>query len=77
LLKEKDIIHFIQKNKLAENAAYIEVVIKGTTRYNALYGNYATYEQAKKAVTTLPGSLGKNRPWIRNFGILQDLINQR
>ena len=77
LLKEKDIIHFIQKNKLAENAAYIEVVIKGTTRYNALYGNYATYEQAKKAITTLPGSLGKNKPWIRNFGILQDLINQR
>ncbi len=77
LLKEIDIIHFIQKHRLVENAAYIEVVIKGITRYNALYGSYSTYEEAKQAIKTLPGSLGKGKPWIRNFGILQDLINQR
>jgi len=77
LLKEIDIIHFIQKHHLVENAAYIEVVIKGITRYNALYGSYSTYEEAKQAIKTLPGSLGKGKPWIRNFGILQDLINQR
>ena len=77
LLKEEDIVHFIQKNQLVENAAYIQVVIKGNTRYNALYGSYQTYDQAKKAVASLPGSLGKNKPWIRNFGILQDLIDQR
>ncbi len=77
LLKEKDIVDFIQKHQLAKNTAYIEVVIKGTTRYNALYGSYATYEQAKKAVISLPKSLGKNKPWIRNFGILQNLINQK
>jgi len=76
LLNEKDIVHFIQKNRLVENAAYIEVVIKDTTRYNALYGSYSTYDQAKEAVTSLPGSLAKNKPWIRNFGILQDLIDQ-
>lgn len=77
MLKEKDIIDFIQKNQLVENAAYIEVVIKGTIRYNALYGAYPTYEQAKRAVHSLPEGLGKNKPWIRNFGILQDLINQQ
>lgn len=77
LLIEEDIIRFIQKNQLVENAAYIEVVIKGKTRYNALYGSYQTYDQAKKAVTSLPVSIGNNKPWIRNFGILQDLINQR
>jgi septal ring-binding cell division protein DamX len=76
LLKEKDIIRFIQKNQLLENAAYIEVIIKGKTRYNALYGSYPTYAQAKDAVSTLPASLGKNKPWVRNFRILQDLINQ-
>ena len=76
LLKEKDIIHFIQKNHLAENAAYIEVIIKGKTRYNALYGSYPTYVQAQNAITTLPVSLGKNKPWIRSFRVLHDLINQ-
>ncbi len=77
LLNEKDIIHFIQKNQLVENAAYIEVIIKGNTRYNALYGSYPTYAEAKNAIPTVPVNLGKNKPWIRNFGILQDLINQR
>ena len=77
LLKEKDIVNFIQKHQLAANAAYIKVVIKGTTRYNALYGSYSTYEEAKNAVNSLPGSLAKIKPWIRNFGILQDLINKK
>jgi TPR repeat protein len=74
MLEEKDIVNFIQKHKLTPNAAYIEVVIKGTTRYNALYGSYTTYEEAKKAAASLTGSLGKNKPWVRNFGILQGLI---
>lgn len=77
LLKEKDIVNFIQKHQLAADAAYIEVVIKGTTRYNALYGSYTTYEEAKKAAASLPEGLGKNKPWVRNFGILQGLLKQR
>lgn len=77
LLKESDIVDFIQKNRITADSAYIEVVIKGTTRYNALYGNYTTYEEAKRAIELLPGNLNKSKPWIRNFGILQDLIKQR
>ena len=77
LLKEKDIVNFIQKNNLAADAAYIRVVIKGTIRYNALYGSYSTYEEAKKAINSLPGNLSKSKPWVRNFGILQNLIKQR
>ncbi len=77
LLKERDIIRFIQKNKLVENAAYIEVVIKGKTRYNALYGHYPSYEQAKNAIASLPASVRKNKPWVRKFGILQELIGTR
>jgi septal ring-binding cell division protein DamX len=36
-----------------------------------------TYEEAKKAAASLPESLGKTKPWVRNFGILQGLIKQR
>lgn len=74
LLHEKDIVNFIQKNQLAADAAYIKIMIKGTIRYNALYGNFPTYEEAKKAINSLPGNLSKNKPWIRNLGILQDLL---
>ncbi|MFT5425784.1 MAG: hypothetical protein ACI9ZT_000717 [Gammaproteobacteria bacterium] len=77
MVEEKDIVNFIQKHQLAADAAIIEVVIKGTTRFNAIYGSYATYEDAQKAVAALPESLGNNKPWVRNFGILQGLIKQR
>ena len=77
LLKEEDIVDFIQKNQLAADAAYIRVIIKGTIRYNALYGSYSTYDEAKKAINSLPDNLIKSKPWVRNFGILQNLIKQR
>lgn len=77
MLEEKDIVNFIQKHQLAADAAYIEVVIKGTTRYNVLYGSYTTYEEAQKSAASLPESLGNSKPWVRNFGILQGLIKQR
>ena len=76
LLNEQDLVNFIQKNQLAADAAYIEVVIKGTTRYNALYGSYASHEEAKKAISSLPERIRKSKPWVRNFGILQKLLKQ-
>lgn len=77
MIEEKGIVNFIQKHKLAADVAYIEVVIKGITRYNVIYGSYTTYEEAQKAAVALPGSLVNIKPWVRNFGILQGLIKQR
>ena len=77
MVEEKNIVNFIQKHQLATDAAYVEIVIKGTTRFNAIYGSYTTYEEAQKAAAALPGSLSKIKPWVRNFGILQKLIRQR
>ncbi len=77
MVEEKDIVDFIQKHQLTANAAYVQVVIKGTTRFNAIYGSYATYAEAQKAAASLPGSLGNIKPWVRNFGVLQKLIKQR
>lgn len=76
LLKEQDIINFIRRYNLTERAAYVRVNIKGTQRYNALYGSYSTYAAAKQALSTLPESLRSAKPWIRNFGLLQDLMKR-
>ena len=74
LLSEKDVLKFINDNNLGDNAAYIKVVVKGTTRFTALYGVYKTYEQAQNAAQNLTKSLQQIKPWVRNFGILQELI---
>lgn len=76
LLSENEVLKFINDNNLGDNAAYIKVVVKGTTRYTALYGVYKTYEQAQNAAQNLTKSLQQIKPWVRNFGILQELIEK-
>lgn len=74
LTDEQAMIRFIRDNGLASKVAYVEVVIDGVTRYNGLYGHYATYEQAQQAAADLTTTLGGVKPWIRNVGILQKML---
>jgi TPR repeat protein len=74
ITREQTVIDFIRKNGIEAESAYIKVVIKGRTRYNCLYGNYTTYEEAKQASRKLRVTLGGVKPWIRNFGMLQKML---
>lgn len=74
VLNEKDILNFIKSNNLEAQAAYIRVVIEGTTRYTAIYGVYNTHTEATQAINKLPANLQKDKPWVRNFGVLQKLL---
>lgn len=76
VIREEDIVNFLKENRLGNDAAYIQVVIKEVTRYNALYGIYENYSEAQSAVKNLPGNLLKVKPWIRSFRMLQQLLNQ-
>lgn len=73
---EQGIVDFIHENRLGQRAAYIQVVVNGVTRYSALYGSFTSFSEAQQAVSELPGRLQKAKPWVRNFGILQGMINQ-
>lgn len=74
VLKEKDIVGFINSHHLESDAAYAKVVVNDATRYNAFYGVYESYDQAKSAIDRLPDSLRKIKPWIRNFSVLQSML---
>ena len=76
VLNEQDIVKFIKENNLESEAAYIVVVINGVTHYTALYGVYNTYTVAEKAIKQLPEKLRTGKPWVRNFGILQNLLKK-
>ncbi len=71
---KQGIIEFIRENRIADNAAYIQVIVNDVTRYSALYGSFASFAEARQAASQLPESLQKTKPWVRNFGILQKLI---
>ena len=72
---ERDIIKFLRENHLEKEAAYIKVEINGGTRYNAVLGVYADYSKANAAIKSLPAQLRNVKPWVRNFGILQKMLN--
>ena len=74
ITKEQAVIDFIKNNGIEAQSAYIEVVIKGVTRYNCLYGNYTSYEEAQQAARKLTTTLGGVKPWVRNFGVLHKML---
>lgn len=72
--REDDIVNFLRENGIESEAAYVQVVIKEVTRYNALYGVYENYSAANEAVESLPAALRKVKPWVRSFKMIQKLL---
>lgn len=75
VLNENDILKFIKANKLESHTAYIRVMVKDTIRYTAIYGVYDTHAEAEHAIKELPAHLQKDKPWVRNFGVLQKMLH--
>ena len=73
-IDEKDIINFLRENRLQDAGTYIKVLVKGTTRYSALYGSFESFAEAKAAISSLPNHIQATKPWVRNFGVLQKLL---
>jgi TPR repeat protein len=76
VVREDAIVNFLKENNIDNRAAYVHVVIKAVTRYNALYGVYDNYSAANAAIEDLPEGLLKVKPWVRKFRMIQELLNQ-
>lgn len=74
VINENDIVNYIKQSGLDSKAGYIVVNVKGITRYTAIYGLYDTYKNAETAVSELPRAIQSTKPWIRNTGILQGIL---
>jgi TPR repeat protein len=74
VINENDIINYLKQSGLDSKAGYIVVIVNGITRYTAIYGLYDTYQNAELAVSELPPTIQRSKPWIRNTGILQGLL---
>ncbi len=65
---------YLDKHQLTGQAAYFAFQRDGKQWYAVVYGAYPGKSQAQNAVATLPPDVGKNPPWIRQFGGIQKLI---
>ncbi len=66
---------FIQHHKLSGDVGYFESTRNNKPWYSVVYGSYADQSAAKTAVTQLPASLKKVKPWVRRFDDIQASIN--
>jgi len=65
---------YIERNKLADQAFYIEVIEQGEPVYYVLHGVYTTRTEANTAISKLPSNLRKKKPFPVNFKKLQSAI---
>ena len=65
---------YLDKHQLTGEVAYFAFQRDGKQWYAAVYGAYPGKSQAQNAAATLPPGVGKNPPWIRQFGGIQKLI---
>lgn len=66
---------YVQAGDLGAEAGYVEVVIKGTTRYNVVVGIFDSREAAQKAAAELSDHIRREqKPWVRNIGLLQEIM---
>jgi TPR repeat protein len=65
---------YLEKHRFTEPVAYFAFQRDGKQWYAAVYGAFSAKSQAQNAVATLPPEVGKNPPWIRQFGGIHRLI---
>lgn len=71
-LKQAAQMH-IHKVKTVEKQGTKE---KASARYILVYGVFESYQQAKTEVSKLPPPMQKSSPWIRQFSVLQSIVDK-
>jgi DamX protein len=67
LSNQSAIAVFTREHKLQGELAYITTEREGEPWYILLYGVYANYAEAAKALAALPDALKSQQPWIRKM----------
>jgi septal ring-binding cell division protein DamX len=65
---EAEIIRFIRKNDIENEASYYSITRNGKPWFVVLYGNFSSRDAARQAIHRLPPSLRNASPWPRSFG---------
>lgn len=72
---KKAIENFIQRHKLTGKAVYFHRIRDGKDWYILVYGSYTGYSKAKQAISQLPESVQKAKPWARSFSAIHAELN--
>ena len=60
----------------SEAARYYTARRDGRTYFSVIYGLYPSHEATTREMTRLPSTLQDIKPWIRNVGKLQAVVEE-
>lgn len=72
---KKAIQYFIKRHQLTGKAVYFHRIRDGKDWYILVYGSYTGYSKAKHAISQLPESVQKAKPWARSFSAIHAELN--
>lgn len=68
------IIKYYEENDLAGRAGYYRSLREGEEWFVLVYGAFASVQEAKAAIDTLPSDLKKWSPWVRNVKTIHKVM---
>lgn len=71
---ETSVRDYVRKHQLDDQGGYFKISNDGTIWYSVVYGDFSTHAEATEAAGQLPRSLGVSKPWVRNFGVIQQRV---
>lgn len=74
--KEQSVFQFVFHNRLTGRLAYAQMPPKGNKAglYTLIFGDFASFEEAKTALGNLPESVQNSKPLVRRFAKIQDML---
>jgi len=74
---EKNIIRYITRSSLDGELAYVLIARKNRSSwYVVLHGSFESRAEASRVVEFFPPELKKNKPWIRQFSKLRNVLDE-
>ena len=67
---------FLASHDIGDRGGYFRVVNDGQRWFSMVYGDFDSHAAAEKAGAQLPRRFKVSKPWIRNFGAIQKLIER-
>ncbi len=73
---QQEVYRYMRRRHLEKKAAYLRTRFRAKPLYLIVYGHYPSLAAAKKALPSLPASLRRYQPWVRQFSSLVRLIDK-
>lgn len=74
--EERGIMGYVREHGLSGDVAYFTSRRNGGDWFSLVYGNFASYEEAKQTLAALPGGLRDGGAWIRSLASVHEAIGK-